>query len=525
MKKVLIPTKLNPVTREMLADQGGYLVVQDDATPFETLCAQHPETYALIVRSEKVTPEIMDALPQLKVIIRAGAGYNTIDVQYARQKGVDVMNTPGANANAVAEEVIALMLADARHIIDADATTRAGGWEKKKYMGRELTGKTIGIVGFGAIGRLTARRLSGFDMQVLAYDPFLSEDRARELGAELTGLEDLFSRSDYVSLHLPENSETRGMINKVLLGRMKKGATLVNCARAGIINEDELRAIKPEKGLRFLNDVYPKDAEGMKSVADIADIMLPHLGANTKEANYNAALRSAEQLIDYDEKGIMSYVVNRNVPEGLDEAYGDLAYTLARLARQMTGPNSTLKLIETSFYGSLKEFSDWLIVPVVAALSEEFDRSMDNNAALDYLKAMGVDYADRETDRQKGFENSITLDLTAHLDADILRRVSLRGTVAEGTLMISRINGFDKLYFEPQGITAIFIYKDRPGVLSRITTALAKAGINIDDVRNPHDAKGEKSIAILKLNQMASDEVVQAVATEIEAETALCIQL
>ncbi|MCK5676521.1 MAG: phosphoglycerate dehydrogenase, partial [Verrucomicrobia bacterium] len=309
MKKVLIPTKLNAVARETLKKHGSYEVVQDESTDFGTLAAQNPDTYALFVRSEKVTPEIIDAIPSLKVVIRAGAGYNTIDTKYARSKGIDVMNTPGANANAVAEEVIALMLADARHIIPADATTRVGKWEKKNYMGKEVTGKTVGIVGFGAIGQLVAKRLSGFDVNVLAYDPFLSAERAKELGAESVDLGEIFEKCDYISLHMPENDETRGTVNKSLLARMKNGATLINCARAGIINEDDLRELKADKGLRFLNDVYAKDAEGDKSVVDIADIMVPHLGASTTEANYNAASRSASQLIDYDDKGIASYVV------------------------------------------------------------------------------------------------------------------------------------------------------------------------------------------------------------------------
>ncbi len=311
MKKVLIPTKLDAVARETLSTHGGYEVVQDDAAEFTALAAQHSDAHALIVRSEKVTSEIIDAMPSLKVVIRAGAGYNTIDTEYARSKGIAVMNTPGANANAVAEEVVALMLADARHIVPADATTRAGQWEKKSYMGKEVTGKTVGIVGFGAIGQLVAKRLSGFDVNVLAFDPFLSAERLKELGAEPTDLSGIFEQCDYVSLHMPENDETRGIINATLLGCMKNGATLINCARSGIINEDDLRALKGEKGIRFLNDVYAKDAAGEKSVTDIADIMLPHLGASTVEANYNAASRAASQLIGYDEKGIDTYVVNR----------------------------------------------------------------------------------------------------------------------------------------------------------------------------------------------------------------------
>ncbi len=517
MKKVLIPTKLDTVAKELLEANGNYTVVQDDSTDLATLAAQNADTYALFVRSEKVTPEIIDALPALKVVIRAGAGYNTIDTKYARSKKIDVMNTPGANANAVAEEVIALMLADARHVVPADASTRAGKWEKKKFMGREVTGKTIGIVGLGAIGRLVAKRLSGFEVNVLAFDPVLSEEAAERLGVELLPLPELFAKSDYISLHLPENEHTRGIINADLLGQMKDGATLINCARAGVINEDDLRAAKAEKGLRFLNDVYAKDAEGEKSIADIADIMVPHLGASTKEANYNAARRSAEQLIDFDEKGVTSYIVNRDIPEGLDETYADLAFTIAKLTRTMIGADTKLSKIETSFYGDLRRFGSWLAVPVVCALSEEFDHSMDEKAAVDYLKDMGIDYGTREPDEAKGYGNAITVDLMASIDGDNLRRISARGTVTEGRLMVSRIGHFDGLYFEPKGNLALFTYADRPGVLSEIAGAMAAEGINIDDVRNPHDDTGERSIAILKVNQPVPEEVLVKVAKKIEA--------
>ncbi len=311
MKKVLIPTALDSVAKEMLEAHGGYAVTQTPKADILQFAKDNPDLHALIVRSEKVTAEIIDAAPALKVVIRAGAGYNTIDIQHARKKGVDVMNTPGANSNGVAEEVVALMLADARRLIPADASCRAGKWEKASFMGTEITGKTVGIVGLGYIGRLVAKRLSGFDVKLLGYDPFATPEEANALGLALVGLPELFAQSDYVTLHLPENAETKGMVNRALLGQMKTGATLVNCARAGIVNEADLRALKAEKKLHFLNDVYAKDEEGPKSVADIADIMVPHLGASTREANRVAAELAAQELIDLDDKGIAKAAVNR----------------------------------------------------------------------------------------------------------------------------------------------------------------------------------------------------------------------
>jgi len=310
MKKVLIPTKLEKVARELLQANGGYDVVQDDSENLEKLAKEHPDAYAVIVRSNPVTPEIIDSLPKLRLIVRAGAGYNTIDTKYARQKGVDVMNTPGANANAVAEEVIALMLADARHVVAGDVTTRAGKWEKKRFMGREITGKKVGLLGLGAIGRLVAKRLSGFDVTLLGYDPIVTEEQARAFNIKFTDIETIFSQSDYISLHMPENAETKKMVGAKLLSLMKDGATLINCARSGIVDEDAIREAKKSKKIRFLNDVYAKDVEGDKSVADIADIMLPHLGANTVEANTNAARQAAQQIIEFDKTGKSNAIVN-----------------------------------------------------------------------------------------------------------------------------------------------------------------------------------------------------------------------
>lgn len=525
MKKVLIPTKLAAAARNLLTDHGGYEVLQTPGADLLKLAGEHADTYALIVRSEKVTEEVLDAFPRLKVIIRAGAGYNTIDIQAARKRNIDVMNTPGANSNAVAEEVVGLMLADARHLIPADASCRAGKWEKASFMGREITGKTVGVVGLGHIGRLAIQRLSGFDVKVLGFDPMISSDRAEDLGVELRTLEDLFAESDYVTLHIPENGATRGLINRELLSKMKRGATLINCARAGIVHEQDLREVKAERKLRFLNDVYPKDEAGDKPIADVADIMLPHLGASTEEANQNAARMAGRILVEFDEKGITSFIVNRDIPEGLDEAYGDLAYTLTAMAKGLLGPARRLRMLETSVYGDLAPYSEWLVVPMVTALNSDFDRSLDHTAALNVLRDHGIEYRDRKVDNRKGYGNSITVDLTAETGKDVLQSVSVRGTVAESQVMISRINDFEGLYFDPKGHTLVFSFEDRPGVLGKIAAAVADAGINIDDVRNPHDESGVLSIAIIKINQPAPMELVRMIAEQVKAHLAAYVNV
>jgi len=524
MKTVLIPTKLDTVAAGLLRQHGHYEVVQDDSVSLPDLVAAHPDCHALIVRSEKVTAEVIDALPSLKVVVRAGAGYNTIDTRHARAKGIDVMNTPGANSNAVAEEVVAMMLADARNIVAADISTRAGKWEKKSFMGSEIAGKTVGIVGLGNIGQLVAKRLAGFEVRLLGYDPMISSERAAAVGVELIGqLDKLFAEADFISLHMPENEETRGIVGAALLGKMKEGATLINCARAGIIDEAALRAEKAKRPLRFLNDVYAKDAAGEKSVADIADLMLPHLGASTREANYKAARRAAEQLIDLDDKGITSFIVNRDIPEGLDEAYCELANSVARVCRAIVGAEATPKVIQTSVYGMLAPYADWLLTPTVAGICGEIDRSMDRCSVHDYLKEMGIEYENRATDPSKRYENSITVDLEAEIGAGMIKRVSVRGTVAEGIQMVARINEFDRLYFEPTGSAVFFLYEDRPGVIGQIGAELATAGINIEDIRNPHQDKTGRSLAILQTNKPVPQSRIDEIAEVIDAISAFCI--
>ncbi len=525
MKKVLIPTKLDGIALKILTENGNYTVVQDSQSSLDEVVSANSDAYALIVRSEVVSAEIIDRLPHLKVIVRAGAGYNTIDTKYARKRGVDVMNTPGANANAVAEEVVALILADFRHVVQADPSVRAGKWEKKLFMGRELSGKTVGIVGLGNIGRLVAKRLKGFDCRILGYDPLVPSEKVRASGIEPVQLEELFSEADIVTLHIPETESTRKMLNASLLSCMKTGATIVNCARAGIIDEDALRAAKAAKKLHYLTDVYPKDEPGEKSIADVADVMMPHLGASTHEANYTAARRAAEELIDLDERGITACIVNRDIPDGLDRSYCDLAFVIARLTRLLAGTGTPIKMIETSFYGQLERFADWLLVPVLSGVCEDFDRLNDHKAAVRFLRDSGIEYRNRLADAAKSYQNSLTVDILVEESANHLKRISVRGTVAESQLMVARINEFDGLYFVPGGSLLCCIYEDRPGVIATVSRHIADMGINIEDMRNPHDPKTGRSLVILKLSRPIDAETVAKVSADIDSEAALCLTL
>ncbi|MCF7791899.1 MAG: hypothetical protein K9M56_07880 [Victivallales bacterium] len=509
MKKVLIPTKLNTIAADLLK-KNNYEVIQDSETPLPELAQKNPDTEIVIVRSDKVTSEIIDILPRLKLVVRAGAGYNTIDINYARYKGVDVMNTPGANSNAVAEEVVALYLAAYRHIVPADISTRQGKWEKKKFMGRELTGKTIGIIGLGNIGKLVINRLQGFEMKFLAYDPFVSaDDINKEQDVKMCTMEEVFEYSDCVTLHIPENDKTKGIINSSLLNRMKNNAVLINCARAGIINESDVKKAKEEKGLVFCNDVYPKDAAGEKSVAEIADVMLPHLGASTYEANYNAARRAATQAVNYMEKGIDNYVVNKGIPDGLDVRYQKLANLIARIARAYLGKNISLHQIETNFYGKLYQYSKWLLSPVLKGISSDFDPYQVDVEPEKYLEKCGITYKNRDVERGKKYGESITIDLFE--GKNTINKVSVRGTITESNFMISRINDFDKMYLDPEGYNIFIEYADMPGIIGTVASILGKNGINICEMRAPQDSAKENAMLVIKTDKEINDEIIEEI--------------
>ena len=515
MPKVLIPTKLDKFAADLLT-QRGYETILDGATPMEELIKLHSDAEALIVRSEKVTAEVIDAMPKLKLVVRAGAGYNTIDIKYARKRGVDVMNTPGANSNAVAEEVVAMILAAYRHVLPADASTRAGEWEKSKFMGHELTGKTVGILGLGHIGNLVVKRMSGFDVKILGYDPMLSPALAEKIGVELCSIEKIFAEADCITLHIPENDETRGMIGRRLFEMMKPGAILVNCARAGIINEEDLRSVKATKKIVYCNDVYPKDAAGPKSVADVADIMLPHLGANTYEANFNAAKRAAEQTIAYFEQGVTNCVVNKALPDGLDAGFQKLAYALTALTRAYLGDTNNPTRIETSFYGKLADYAKWLLPPVVAAIAKDFALEQGPKEAEQFLGDAGVELVNRMVDNSKNYGESMTIDLFVGA-GDTIIKAGARGTIAENTVMISRLDNFDKLYFDPAGHHLFVEYADEPGVIGRIAGILGEKNINIIDIRAPQNVKLGHSLSVITTNVEVPEMLVEKIREAVNA--------
>ena len=360
-------------------------------------------------------------------------------------------------------------------------------------------------------------------MNFLGYDPFISADMAEKMDVKLCSMEEIFENADCISLHIPENDKTKGIINNSLLKLMKPGAVLINCARAGIINEDDLRAARKEKNLVFCNDVYAKDAAGDKSVADFADIMLPHLGASTAEANYNAAMRSAEQILDYYDKGITNCVVNKDLPDGMDEKYQELANVITVLARAYLGKGHSPHKIETSFYGKLNEFGKWMTAPILKGICPDFTPSNETANTEEYLQKCGVTISNRNVDDLKKYGESMTIDLfEGHQTID---KVSIRGTITEGNLMISRINYFDKLYLDPSGNILFVEYKDKPGVIGKVTSILGDHGININGIRSPQDEDKINSLLTVKTEVPVSKEIIEEINKAVVAKNVFFLTL
>ena len=312
MPKVLISDKLSPAAVQIFRDRGVDVDFKPGLKPAE-LREIIGEYDGLAVRSAtKVTREVLDAAPRLKVVGRAGIGVDNVDVTSATARGVVVMNTPFGNAITTAEHAIAMMFALARQIPEASASTKAGKWEKNRFMGVELTGKTLGLVGCGNIGSIVADRANGLRMKVVAYDPFLSEKRALELGVEKVELDALIARADIVTIHAPYTEQTKNILSRERIFAMKKGARLINCARGGLVDEAALfEALKSGHLAGAALDVFETEPATESPLFGLENVVCtPHLGAATTEAQENVALQVAEQMSDFLLTGAVSNAIN-----------------------------------------------------------------------------------------------------------------------------------------------------------------------------------------------------------------------
>jgi D-3-phosphoglycerate dehydrogenase len=465
---------------------------------------------ALIVRSAtRATADIIEAGSRLKVIGRAGIGVDNIDVEAASKRGIVVMNTPGGNNVTTAEHALTLLLSMARNIPQACASLRAGKWERNKFTGVEVCGKTLGIVGVGNIGSVLADRAQGLKMKVVAYDPYLAPGSAARSGIELTTLDDLFARADFISVHTPLTAETRGLIGREAFAKMKKGVRIVNCARGGIVDESALgEALRAGQVAGAALDVFveeppPKDHPllGLEGV-----VATPHLGASTDEAQINVAIAIAEQVVDFLTRGEVRAAVN--VPNLSAERLAVLRpfLVLAERVGALQAQMVSGAPLEVDIEGS-GDVADHDMKAVTAAVLKGL-LSPVMASGVNYVNApfiardRGIRVVESRSSVPSDFLNSITVRVKREAET-----TTVAGAVfGRKTLRIVRIN---KFYMEavPEGHILILNNRDVPGVVGAVGMLLAKHGINIAGIELGRDESG-RAISFFHVDEPVSAPVL-----------------
>jgi len=509
--KVLVADDLSADGVEILkGGQGLEVDVKVGLKPAE-LKAIVGEYDALAVRSAtKVTAEIVEAGKNLKVIGRAGVGVDNVDLEAANKRGVVVMNTPGGNTITVAELTVAMMMAISRHVPQATASVKGGKWEKKKFQGRELFGKTLGVIGIGNIGSVVVDRCLGMKMKVVAYDPFISEAAAREMGCELVTLDELFRRSDYISIHVPLTEQTRNLIGKDALAKTKKGAFLVNCARGGIVDEQALHdALASGQLGGAALDVFAEEPVKPDHPLLKLDtfICTPHLGASTEEAQQNVATALAEQMVDFLCRGTIRNAVNvPSVSRELLEQLGpwlNLARTLGALAGQLSP--EAITSVEVAVCGDVGQHPmKPVVVQVLKGLLSQFSENVNEVNAPVFAKERGIRVIEQRRGEHEDFASSLA--------------VTVRGKgqlVVEGTVFgrrdprIVRVDQFD-IEAVPQGHLIAVHNKDVPGVVGRVGTALGDGAVNIGRIHLSRDRDRGEAFSLINVDSEPPGKILDA---------------
>ncbi len=511
--RVLISDALSPAAVAIFKERGVDVDFQPDlGKDKEKLAAIIGHYDGLAIRSAtKVTSAILANATRLKVIGRAGIGVDNVDIPAATQKGVIVMNTPFGNSITTAEHAIAMMFALARQIPSADTSTQAGKWEKNRFMGVEITGKTLGIIGCGNIGAIVASRAVGLQMRVVAYDPFLSPERAIDLGVEKVELEELLARSDIITLHTPLTAQTKNILSADNLARTKKGVRVINCARGGLVDEHALRALLDTGHVAGAGlDVFAEEPATSNILFGHPNVVCtPHLGAATTEAQENVALQVAEQMSDYLMRGAISNAVN--FPSiTAEEApklrpFIALAEKLGSFAGQLT--DSGLREIRITYQGSVAELKiKALTASAIAGVLRPALQDVNVVSAPVVAKERGITIEETVREGEGDYESLITLEIVTD---ELTRAVS--GTVFhDGKPRIVDIKGI-KMDAE-FGPSMIYVTnEDKPGFIGRFASLLGNAGVNIATFALGRDLEGGSAIALVEIDGVAPSHILQGI--------------
>ncbi len=513
--RVLVSDKLSETAVQIFRDRGidvDYL--PDLGKDKDALLAKIADYDGLAIRSAtKVTPKILEAATRLKVIGRAGIGVDNVDIPAASARGIVVMNTPFGNAITTAEHALSMMMALARQIPEANASTRAGKWEKNRFMGVELFNKTLGVIGCGNIGSIVADRALGLKMKVIAYDPFLSPERALALGVEKVELMEIMDRSDFITLHTPLTDKTRNIIGAAALARCKKGVRIINCARGGLVNEDALYdALISKKVAGAALDVFEVEPANTHKLFDLENVVCtPHLGASTGEAQENVALQVAEQMADYLISGAVTNALN--MPSiSADEAprlkpYIALAEKLGSFAGQLT--DSTIEGIIIEYAGDVGEMNTKaLSSAALAGILQTQMGTINMVSAPIVAKERGIKVDEVKQTKRGAYETYIRITVKT----DKYER-AVAGTVfTDGRPRIIQIKGIElECNF---GKHMLYITNnDKPGFVGRVGTLLGNAGINMGTFHLGRIAEGGAAISIIETDGKVPQEVMDQVQT------------
>ena len=507
--KVLISDKMDPNAARIFEERGCDVDVITGETP-EQLIARIGEYDGLAIRSAtKVTKDVLDAATNLKVIGRAGIGVDNVDIPYASGKGVVVMNTPFGNSITTAEHAIAMMFALARQIPEANDRTQKGEWPKNGFMGVEVTGKTLGLIGAGNIGSIVASRALGLKMKVIAFDPFLTPERAIEIGVEKADLDTLLARADFITLHTPLTDETRNILSRENLGKTKAGVRIVNCARGGLIDEDALADMLQSGHVAGAAlDVFQTEPATESPLFGVPNfICTPHLGASTTEAQVNVALQVAEQMADFLVNGGVTNALN--MPSlSAEEApklkpYMALAENLGSLVGQLAHGNLTKISIERE--GAAADLNGKPITgAVLAGLMRRYSDTVNMVNAPFLAKERGLDVREVRHDREGVYHT--LLRVTVGTDAgDRSVAGTLFGSEAPRLVEIFGVG----IEADLSGHMLYIVNEDAPGFIGRIGTLLGESGINIGTFHLGRRDAGGEAVLLLSVDQPIPADVVQ----------------
>jgi D-3-phosphoglycerate dehydrogenase len=503
MKKIFISDKLATDGINYLKEQADIEIHFEVGLSEDELCAKIGDFDALLIRSDTVvTPKVLQAAKNLKLIGRAGIGVDNVDIPAATEMGVIVMNTPDANATTTAELAIAHLMSLSRHLPTADKSVREGKWERTKLTGSEVARKTLGIVGFGTIGRLVSQRAAGLKMHVIAFDPFVAPEIYADLGVESVTLDELISRSDYVTLHCPLIEKTKNIINAAQLEKMKSTAMLINCARGGLIDEAALyEALKNKQIAGAALDVYENEPPTNSPLFELENIVFtPHLGASTNEAQLAVSVEIAQQAVTFLRSGEAVNALNlpRVSAEELKKS-NDYMNLATQLGKVLAGLSlQPLTKLEVSLFGKAADVSPRpvSVAALIGVLSGQVSTPVNRVNAENIAKRQGLALV--ESVSQETLDYVSLIKLTGY-SADSSTTVS--GVLLGGRLpRLVSINDMD-IEVVPEGTLLVTRHEDKPGVISAISSVLGNAAINISRMQVGVADTNSHAMAVISVSE------------------------